>query len=591
MSFEQVQGSPQTLAPNRTPSPWTKAITGFARHPLAAIVRMRLQACRNHFGYLKKDSITRLLVVVFGLLNVFGLGFFVSYESFQFIDKFEAFGVALNSKMISLLFFALLILVVLSTVIVAYTTAFLSRETSFFHELPIRPQDILVVKLTESIAFSSWATLFLGYPVLVSYGLLSGAPWLYYLEVAGLLVLFLAFAGLAGALLALVLAPVVHRLSPKQMVTFGIALVAALGFWFLRSFNFGDFSGHDQLLVLDRFTGRLSILYSPYFPSHWAAAGVLSAASGNQQDTLFHTTILLANTLIFFPIIAWFGARYYSPLWLRGQVSDVSRTPRKTKSEKSQGFVEQVSRNRVLSLLAKDIVTFLREPAQLSQSLLFLMLMAIYSFSLVRVPSTLLSGHFQLILFFANLAAVCMILSSFTSRFLFPLISLEGRAFWIVGLAPVPRSFLIYQKVLFGLVVTLTVGLPMAVVSNLALKFPAELIGSAVYAVILSGLCLTSLAIGLGCTYPNFDEDNPSRIAVGVGGTLNFFASAATVALLISVLSAPYLIVSFWRPEDGNFLTLEQANIAAHVAALLITFLVSFSCLRIGIRSLERTEF
>ena len=95
--------------------------------------------------------------------------------------------------------------------------------------------------------------------------------------------------------------------------------------------------------------------------------------------------------------------------------------------------------------------------------------MIIYSLSLLRILDFINKGGIRLFVYFANLGAVCMILSSFTSRFLFPLLSLEGRAFWALGLAPMPRGLLLRQKVVFGLAISLGLGLLTTIASNIAL--------------------------------------------------------------------------------------------------------------------------
>jgi len=249
----------------------------------------------------------------------------------------------------------------------------------------------------------------------------------------------------------------------------------------------------------------------------------------------------------------------------------------------------------VTALVGKDTLVFLRDPAQLSQSVLFVLLMAIYSLSLLRMPEYFTQRTFRYVIFFANLGAVCALLSSFTSRFLFPLISLEGRAFWIVGLAPVPRAYLLYQKAVFGLGITLTLGLTIVVISNLALGYPVLLLASAAYTVVLAAICLTTLAIGLGAAYPNFREDNPARIAVGLGGTLNFFASALAVAILIGIQATPYLIAGIQAHSNDVYGVPNSppagSIIAAHFGALAITALLAAFSLRLGSRALDRSEF
>ena len=51
---------------------------------------------------------------------------------------------------------------------------------------------------------------------------------------------------------------------------------------------------------------------------------------------------------------------------------------------------------------------------------------------------------------FLNLAVVGLILSTFTTRFVYPMISLEGRRFWILGLLPVHRDQIVWSKFLFS---------------------------------------------------------------------------------------------------------------------------------------------
>lgn len=561
---------------------------------LSSILKMRLATLRNQAHNLKKDSLAKIFVVVFGLTNVLGIGYWVSYESFKFVESFPAFGIALNGKMVSLLFFALLVLVILSTIIVAYATVFLARETEYLFQHPIPPRTIFFVKLGEAIAFSSWATLFLCLPVLVAFGFIRKAPATYYLESAGILALFLLFSGLAGTSLAILLAPAVRSFTPRKLLALGGCLLLALGWIFLRSFNFWDMDGENNLLILDRFTTELTAMHSPYSPSYWASAAVLAAASGNHQEALFHGSTLLANTLIFVPLLSWYGIRHYGYQWIASRGAPAGKTPAKggkeTAAAKSNPAQERarlrrqraISRGPMAALISKDILTFVRDPAQLSQSLLFVLLMVIYSLSLVRIPAYLTSGELQLLIYFANLGAVCMILSSFTSRFLFPLMSLEGQSFWIVGLAPVSRSYLVREKVLLGFGISLILGLLTIIISNRLLHSPPELFAGAVFTLLLAGICLTSLATGLGAAYPLFEEDNPARIAVGLGGTLNFFASAIAVAILIVIEAAPYLLAGT-KPGPWRH--------ASHLVSLAFTAFLSTLSLRLGSRAMARRDF
>lgn len=554
---------------------------------LASIVKMRLCSIKNRARNVHKDSLAKIFVIIFGLGNVVGLGFWVSHESFRFIETFPAFGAALNAKMISLLFFALLILVILSTIIVTYTTIFITRETEFLFQYPVCPRTVFALKASEAMAFSSWASLFLCLPVLVAYGHLREASITYYLEMAVILSLFLLFAGLMGTTISVLVAPLIRRLRPRQLIAASGVLLTVLAWVFLRSFNFWDMDGENNLLILDRFTARLSALHSPYSPSHWASAAVLAAASGHHREVLFQGGTLLANTLIFLPLLSWYGKHLYGRQWISCHNQPVKQG--RTRSRATGGGTAKPARPArsdagvpLVSLALKDLKVFTRDPAQVSQSILFILLMVIYSLSLLRIPEFLTTGSLRMLVYFANLGAVCAILSSFTSRFIFPMLSLEGRAFWIVGLAPVSRSCILHEKAFFGLTVSLTLGLITATVSNAALRCPPLLFAGALYTVVLASVCLNSLATGLGAAYPSFEEDNPAKIAVGLGGALNFFASALSVAVLIALEALPYLLLG---QDPGPWV------FAAHGAALLFTAGLAAFCFRLGSRAMARREF
>ena len=327
---------------------------------------------------------------------------------------------------------------------------------------------------------------------------------------------------------------------------------------------------------------QLSTMHSPYFPGQWAAGAVLAAAAGNHAEVLFQAGTLLANTIIFIPLLSWYGLRHYGHQWVACR-SEAPKAIGLRQPTTEKAVKRDVVRGPLDALLWKDVLVFIRDPAQLSQSLLFLLLMVIYSLSLIRIPRYLTTEGQQLVIYFANLGAICMILSSFTSRFLFPLVSLEGKAFWIVGLAPISRTFLVLQKAIFGLAIGITLGLVVIVISNTALKSPPHLFFGAVYSMLLAGLCLTSLATGLGAAYPVFEEDNPACIAVGLGGTLNFFASALAVAIIIALEALPYLCFGH-HPEPGWI-------VSAHVLALVFTGCLSLFCFRLGSRCLLRRDF
>ena len=101
-------------------------------------------------------------------------------------------------------------------------------------------------------------------------------------------------------------------------------------------------------------------------------------------------------------------------------------------------------------LILKDLRTFRRDPAQWSQFLIFFGLLGFYFLNIPRLGYAVQSPSWRNLVSFLNLSVTALILSTFTSRFIFPLLSLEGRNFWVLGLFPLRREQILWGKFVFA---------------------------------------------------------------------------------------------------------------------------------------------
>ncbi len=101
-------------------------------------------------------------------------------------------------------------------------------------------------------------------------------------------------------------------------------------------------------------------------------------------------------------------------------------------------------------MMVKDLRLFRRDPLQWSQFLIFLGLLMLYFLNIRRFTYDVSSIAWVNMVSFLNLAVVGLLLSTFTTRFIYPMISLEGRRFWILGLLGVRRETILWSKFLFA---------------------------------------------------------------------------------------------------------------------------------------------
>jgi ABC-2 type transport system permease protein len=188
-------------------------------------------------------------------------------------------------------------------------------------------------------------------------------------------------------------------------------------------------------------------------------------------------------------------------------------------------------------LLLKDVRLFRRDPLRWSQFLIFFGLLALYFVNVRRFQYGEPLDTWMTVIGFLNLAVVGLIHSTFTTRFIFPMISMEGRRFWILGTLPVSRDMILWSKLLFACAVSVIPCATLIFLSDLMLRIVQRTpIIAAIHQLVCWVLCigLSALAVGLGARLPSLGEPSPSKIAAGFGGTLNLVLS--TVFIITAVL-------------------------------------------------------
>jgi ABC-2 type transport system permease protein len=242
-------------------------------------------------------------------------------------------------------------------------------------------------------------------------------------------------------------------------------------------------------------------------------------------------------------------------------------------------------------LIIKDFRTFRRDPQQWGQVLLFSGLMLLY-FSNIRRFVESLEGPYQNSISFLNLCAISLLLCTYTGRFVYPMLSLEGRKFWILGLLPIEREQLLWGKFAFSTTGGLLIAEFLVLVSDLMLLMPVQVVLLHMLTVGVLAAGLSGLSVGLGACMPNFRETDPSKIAVGFGGTLNLVAGLLFLLLIIGLMAAPWHARILMSDAHGNVSIPMGFAIPVGIALGLAVGVASvFLPLRAGIRALRGMEF
>jgi ABC-2 type transport system permease protein len=176
----------------------------------------------------------------------------------------------------------------------------------------------------------------------------------------------------------------------------------------------------------------------------------------------------------------------------------------------------------------------------------------------------------------------------------FPMISLEGQRFWILGLAPIERSQIMWSKFYFAFGGTALISVPFSALSNWYEHSSPLVFAVQVWTSLLIAFGLSGLTVGMGALFPNFKARDPSKIVSGFGGTLTLIVSIGLVAFSVCgggllfhrFMVLPQVDMYAWRPMNdlvwaGPFLAfITLFNLAAGTIPMIL-----------GVRALEKVEF
>jgi ABC-2 type transport system permease protein len=510
----------------------------------------------------------------------------VFWLTWQLLD-YEELGDYLVRLGLSWLFLTFLSFVAFSAVVTALSSFFLSEDLRLLLAAPVPAERLFHSRFARTLGQSAWMVVAFLLPVLLGVGLARCAPLPFYLLAAVTVLPFVVIPTALGAVVTLVLVSVFPARRARDVLMlmgllFAVALVLLLRF--LRPERLLSV---QSLPDVTAFFATLQSPVTPFLPSFWAGE-VLFASLRGQTDWMhlgaLWTTALAALVLA----RAAYGRKFFSA-WSKAQEARKARFTRLPLLEPLARRLPVDPARRVL--LVKDLKVFLRDTTQWSQLLLLVALALVYLYNfrvldLDRVPymSAVVKDVYGLV----NLLMAAFVTAAVAVRFVFPAVSAEGPAFWIVRTAPVSLSAFLRSKFWTGLVPILVLAEGLTVASNQLLGVSPVLKVVGAVAVAFVVLALVGLACGMGARYPRFEAENLTQVAGSYGGVSFMVLAVLFILAIVALVGWPALQYSW---HAGTHLPLSPRRQAAMVASLLAAASLSvFTCwrgLRAGARALS----
>ncbi|HPZ98215.1 MAG TPA: hypothetical protein PLT93_08760, partial [Phycisphaerae bacterium] len=471
--------------------PSTAAAAG-PQADLKLLLRIRAAVLRNALREAIRKQPVRIIGTILSILLIWGGLYFLLWATFVQVRRQVLEGIVATPLIFTFFFLALTGMLAFSNAILSYGSLFRRKESEYLLAAPFAPRDIVIVRYLESLALSSWSLVLLGLPLMMAIARVFQEQWTFYPLFLGLFLLFIPMPGALGLLMAWIVAMVSPK-TPRRAILLVCVVILMIGGWWAWSIFRTPVTSSAWL---KHFYDRVSLVQNAMLPHTWVSKGINSAVQGQTSLALFYLWVTLANALFTSLIAVGIVSRGYVPAFARAQVSGAGSargTGRIIAGIAEILFAYLPKSQRLLA--AKDLRTFFRDPLQWSQMAILLGLLTLYVSNVQRLWVDLGESHLQLLIGFLNLTAVSLILATFTSRFVFPLISLEGQQLWLLGLLPLSRSRMVIAKFLYALTITLIAGIGVMAVSvyRLQLSQPLAVMHVVTIAAICVGLCGVSI--------------------------------------------------------------------------------------------------
>ncbi len=543
---------------------------------------------QNLKGFLSGVFKTKRLEVFVSSLIVFGLvfgGYRLFLSGGNFLLRQGELGEVFLDRLFYLGWSIIFYLLILSNLVTGFSTFYKSPEVAFLMTHPIDNTQIFRVKFIENLVYSSWAILILGIPLTLGYGELQGLLSWQYIVVFLFGILPFLFIATNSASLLLMLLVYLSRFF-KMRTVFIFLGVIFIGFFYVY-FNVNQQEtmiggGLGNFRALGRYLSNLSNNPFPFIPSYWLSQLFMGSETLAWTERLFFSALFLSSAALGWEIVSWIAGRAY---FLTYQIMEGQGQKTKRKAM-SRFFVFSWPGMRIpnKALVTKDIVQFLRTPQQWVQFLLMGFFIAVYLINLSRgsVHFDELAPFWRTSIYIFNFGFTGFILAALTARFVYPMISMEGRSLWMLQMAPFSMQRVFVEKFWFAFFVLFTLTEVVALASNFFLGQRMEISILASGFLFLTSLALISLSLGLGAVYAQFDESNPMKISSGYGGIITVVLSLIYVAL--SVTSLVLVINLFQGGGSGVLIGLIVSFV------VVLTVLYTWLPLKWGFQAINKYE-
>ena len=510
---------------------------------ILALLKPRYWSFKN--GNSSKDAENRTIKgLLFGAVGLtFWAGIFVIfYRVLVYFQGVEGFGDILSRKLMSMVILTLFSLLIFSSIITSLTKLYLSKDLILVHSMPVSTAKIFLARWFESTIDSSWMVIVYSLPVFLSYGIVYKAGLFFYATVVlAILPLCLIASGISALAVVLIafFLPAGRLRTVFVFLGFALFLILILAFRLMRPERLVN---PDTFASLILYFKSLETPGSPFLPTTWIFDSIHAALTGLKSSAVFDLTLTWSFTITLIFAITWISGSAYFAGFSKAQTTPERLFPARGKRSRGWSYFLKFMSGPARAYTVKEIKTFFRDQTQWPQIFLIVALIVVYlyNFSVLPLDKTPIKTiYLQNIFSFLNMGLATFVLTAVAARFVYPAVSIEGEAFWIVRSSPIRLRTFLWIKFFVYYVPLLILAEILIVVSNILLHVTPFMMVLSVTTVFFMVPGIVSMGVGFGAAYPDFRSENPAQSVTSFGGLLFMILCAGFIATVIVLEAGP----------------------------------------------------
>ena len=490
--------------------------------------------------------------------------------------------------------FALFVMTAVGNSVTAFSAFFRSEELEYLFTLPLDAKKIFIFKFAENFFRSSTPMFLLGGSALLAYGTYFKLSIVEYLLIIfGIALPFVFMAAGLGTLILYIIVRISTLFSPKLIITTAILFTLIGSGSYFKSVHpvqqvqeiikyYPNFENHPAI-------AQAKVGEVTFVPSTWVASALFSIVDGNTASAFNNISVLILACIGLVIILYTVSGKGYYKLWL--DVQGKEWLIKKSNNSTQTNFLLNLKlpfTKRVEAFLKRDLLMFIRDPSQWGHMILFMVLLLIFIANMSGLNLYMRDPVRMTLLFIANYIFGGFFLVSLAVRFVFPLMSQEGQAFWMIKSAPLSMRFLLSYKGIISCAILLSIGLPLLGITSNALSTSNNLQMITLTFTILATLITTLLSLATGAWFANLKEKSAIRAASSRGATVAFLVTMFYLVGGSSLLSVISLSIFKFTIDSEAY---EPKSILLILGMFgIISIIIAVISVIISKKALEREE-